>query len=52
MAKRQRAVAKTKLLLAKGAKLRGTPEKIEQFGIYSFFCEDPNGYLIEVQTFL
>lgn len=39
-------------LLAKGAKLRGTPEKIEQFGIYSFFCEDPNGYVIEIQTFL
>lgn len=39
-------------LQAKGAKLHGAPEKIEQFGIYSFFCEDPNGYVIEIQTFL
>ena len=39
-------------LQAKGATLHGAPEKIEQFGIYSFFCEDPNGYVIEVQKFL
>ncbi|WP_131814334.1 VOC family protein [Shimia aestuarii] len=28
------------------------PEKMERFGIYSFFCRDPNGYVIEMQTFL
>lgn len=39
-------------LRAAGARSKGPPEKIEQFGIYSFFCEDPNGYVIEVQTFL
>ncbi|PSL18362.1 VOC family protein [Shimia abyssi] len=37
---------------ATGAKVRGAPEVLERFGIYSFFCEDPNGYVIEVQTFL
>ena len=36
----------------RGARLRNAPEKMEKFGIYSFFCEDPNGYVIEVQTFL
>lgn len=39
-------------LADKGAKLHGPPTTIEQFGIYSFFCEDPNGYVIEVQRFL
>ncbi|CUH51316.1 VOC family protein [Shimia marina] len=28
------------------------PEEIARFGIYSFFCADPNGYQIEVQCFL
>ena len=41
----------SRLVLA-GADLQGPPRKFEQFGIYSFFCHDPNGYVIEVQTFL
>ncbi|WP_299348761.1 VOC family protein [uncultured Shimia sp.] len=39
-------------LIAAGARLKGPPETLEQFGIYSLFCEDPNGYLVEIQTFL
>ena len=39
-------------LKSRGAKLRGAPEEIAQFSIYSFFCEDPNGYVIEIQKFL
>ncbi|WP_299422752.1 VOC family protein [uncultured Shimia sp.] len=35
-----------------GATVRGAPEVLERFGIYSFFCEDPNGYQVEVQCFL
>ncbi|SMP04127.1 VOC family protein [Shimia sagamensis] len=37
---------------AAGATLRGAPEVLETFGIYSFFCEDPNSYVVEVQCFL
>ncbi|WP_412551479.1 VOC family protein [Shimia sp. MIT910701] len=37
---------------AAGATVRGALEVLERFGIYSFFCEDPNGYQIEVQCFL
>lgn len=32
--------------------LRGAPARLDAFGIYTFFCEDPNGYVIEVQRFL
>lgn len=39
-------------LRAKNIPCRGAPTRIEAFGIYSFFCEDPNGYQIEIQTFL
>lgn len=39
-------------LLAKGARLQGPPEKLERFGIYSFFVEDPAGYTVEIQKFL
>ena len=39
-------------LLAEGAELEVPPERLERFGIYSFFCRDPNGYVIEVQSFL
>ena len=39
-------------LKSRRAALKGPPERIERFGIYSFFCTDPNGYVIEVQTFL
>ncbi len=37
---------------AVAATVRGAPEVLERFGIYSFFCEDPNGYQVEVQCFL
>ncbi|TCL01595.1 catechol 2,3-dioxygenase-like lactoylglutathione lyase family enzyme [Shimia isoporae] len=39
-------------LEAAGVVAQGPPEKMERFGIYSFFVQDPNGYLIEVQCFL
>ena len=39
-------------LEAAGAKTHGPPEVVEQFGIYAFVAEDPNGYLIEFQRFL
>ena len=39
-------------LKSRGAELRGTPADLPQFGIYSFFCKDPNGYVIEIQRFL
>lgn len=39
-------------LKSRGARLRGAPEELRAFGIYSFFCEDPNGYVIEIQKFL
>lgn len=37
---------------AVGAPVRGAPKVLERFGIYSFFCEDPNGYTLEIQCFL
>jgi predicted enzyme related to lactoylglutathione lyase len=39
-------------LSEKGAQLRGPPRRLEEFGIYGFFAEDPNGYVIEFQKFL
>ncbi|MDU8927714.1 VOC family protein [Alisedimentitalea sp. MJ-SS2] len=39
-------------LVQQDAAVDGPPEVLEQFGIYSFFCRDPNGYFIEVQKFL
>ncbi|WP_197917658.1 VOC family protein [Thiosulfatihalobacter marinus] len=39
-------------IVAAGAPTRGAPERLDRFAIYSFFCMDPNGYAIEVQTFL
>ena len=39
-------------LEAAGAITHGPPHVVEQFGIYAFLAEDPNGYLIEFQTFL
>lgn len=39
-------------LSATGATLRSRPERNDQFGIYAFLAEDPNGYLIEFQQFL
>lgn len=32
--------------------IQGAPKELVQFGIYSFFCTDPNGYIIEIQCFL
>lgn len=39
-------------LKAAGATLKGPPERLDEFGIYAVLAEDPNGYLIEFQTFL
>ncbi len=30
----------------------GVPERHEDFNVYCFFARDPNGYLLEFQTFL
>jgi len=35
-----------------GAVTEGPPERNDQFGIYAFLAQDPNGYLIEFQQFL
>jgi len=39
-------------LLDNGLVIDKPPEQIEQFGIYSFFIKDPNGYLLEFQQFI
>ena len=39
-------------VVARGGQVLGPPERMDRFGIYSFFVPDPNGYVIEVQTFL
>jgi len=39
-------------LAERGAGTAGPPEELPRFGIYSFFCSDPNGYTIEFQTFV
>ena len=38
-------------LLAQGLAIAKPPHRLEQFGIYTFFIEDPNGYVIEFQQF-
>ena len=38
-------------LKTRGAPLTGKPHRLDQFGIYTFFLKDPNGYVIEVQAF-
>jgi len=38
-------------LSAKGLAIENPPRRLEQFGIYSFFVRDPNGYVIEFQQF-
>ena len=38
--------------LREQVEIRAAPEILERFGIYSFFCADPNGYVVEVQCFL
>lgn len=40
------------VLKARGVTLKGSPEVLKKFNIYSFFCEDPCGYLVEFQQFL
>lgn len=37
--------------IAKGVSPEGEPQESAQFGVYCFFVKDPNGYLLEFQTF-
>ncbi|MEM7425610.1 MAG: VOC family protein [Pseudomonadota bacterium] len=39
-------------LTAAGADVAGPPHVLERFSIYTFFARDPNGYVIEFQSFL
>jgi catechol 2,3-dioxygenase-like lactoylglutathione lyase family enzyme len=39
-------------LLARGVAPEGAPKRSEAFNVYCFFVRDPNGYLLEFQTFL
>jgi catechol 2,3-dioxygenase-like lactoylglutathione lyase family enzyme len=39
-------------LLARGVTPEGPPERSDAFQVYCFFARDPNGYLLEFQTFL
>ena len=41
-----------KQLSESGVTTRGLPHVLEEFGIYTFFAEDPDGYVIEFQQFL
>ena len=38
-------------LVDNGLTVDRPPHRLEQFGIYSFFVRDPNGYVIEFQQF-
>ena len=38
-------------LLELGADIEHPPRRLEEFGIYTFFVRDPNGYVIEFQQF-
>ena len=38
-------------LVSTGADIAAPPRRLPQFGIYSFFITDPNGYIIEFQQF-
>ena len=38
-------------LLGKQVEIPQPPHRLEQFGIYTFFVTDPNGYVIEFQQF-
>lgn len=38
-------------LLDNGLGIDNPPRRLEQFGVYSFFVRDPNGYVIEFQQF-
>jgi len=35
-----------------GVEIDQAPHRLEQFGIYTFFVHDPNGYVIEFQQFV
>jgi catechol 2,3-dioxygenase-like lactoylglutathione lyase family enzyme len=39
-------------IIARGVTPEAPPECREQFNVYGFFVKDPNGYLLEFQTFL
>ena len=39
-------------LIAGGIEIAQPPHTLEQFGIYTFFAHDPNGYIIEFQQFI
>ncbi len=38
-------------LVERGLAIDNPPHRLQQFGIYSFFVSDPNGYVIEFQQF-
>lgn len=40
-----------RVLLERSVPIDEPPRRLEQFGIYSFFLRDPNGYVIEFQQF-
>jgi catechol 2,3-dioxygenase-like lactoylglutathione lyase family enzyme len=39
-------------LTRRGVIIKDEPHVLEKFNIYTFFVEDPNGYVIEIQQFL
>ena len=39
-------------LISEGVVINNPPHTLEKFNIYTFFFEDPNGYVIEIQQFL
>ena len=40
------------LLTSRGVEIKNSPHVLEKFNVYTFFLEDPNGYVIEIQQFL
>lgn len=38
-------------LTERGADVVDTPHLSEKFNVYAFFCRDPNGYILEFQSF-
>lgn len=39
-------------LVAAEVDVMGAPTQMPRFGLYSVFCRDPNGYVLEIQCFL
>jgi len=39
-------------LIGNNVNIRSAPHRLEAFKIYTFFVEDPNGYVLEFQQFL